>query len=109
MTYLSSKSLLSNKVFFHELIIDVNLHLKHFKEQSTCFQNVFSLTYIFCISWHVVKKFATMDHQLGFPRAVGDLDFSPATADCLTLDFGPFEVVHRWKRMQDCNEFVGTR
>ncbi|XP_034235806.1 leucine-zipper-like transcriptional regulator 1 isoform X2 [Thrips palmi] len=50
-----------------------------------------------------------MDSQLGFPRAVGDLEFSPSTADCLTLDFGPFEVVHRWKRMQDCNEFVGTR
>lgn len=27
----------------------------------------------------------------------------------LTLDFGPFETVHRWKRMPECDEFVGAR
>lgn len=27
----------------------------------------------------------------------------------LTIEFGPFETVHRWKRMPDCDEFVGTR
>nr|CAD7568240.1 unnamed protein product [Timema californicum] len=29
--------------------------------------------------------------------------------ECLTLDFGPFETIHRWKRMLDCDEFVGAR
>ncbi|XP_050596167.1 leucine-zipper-like transcriptional regulator 1 isoform X1 [Bombus affinis] len=32
-----------------------------------------------------------------------------ATAECLTLDFGPFETVHRWQRMLECDEFVGAR
>lgn len=32
-----------------------------------------------------------------------------ATAECLTLDFGPFETVHRWRRMPECDEFVGAR
>lgn len=27
----------------------------------------------------------------------------------LTLDFGPFETVHRWTRMPECDEFVGAR
>ncbi|XP_046841272.1 leucine-zipper-like transcriptional regulator 1 isoform X2 [Xenia sp. Carnegie-2017] len=27
----------------------------------------------------------------------------------LTLDFGPHETVHRWKRMPACDEFVGAR
>ncbi|XP_063220243.1 leucine-zipper-like transcriptional regulator 1 isoform X2 [Bacillus rossius redtenbacheri] len=31
------------------------------------------------------------------------------TMECLTLDFGPFETVHRWKRMPECDEFVGAR
>jgi hypothetical protein len=31
------------------------------------------------------------------------------SAECLTLDFGPFETVHEWKRMPSCDEFVGTR
>jgi hypothetical protein len=39
-----------------------------------------------------------------------DFDHSwPETAECLTLDFGPFEAVHRWKRMLECDEFVGNR
>ncbi|PNF37011.1 Leucine-zipper-like transcriptional regulator 1 [Cryptotermes secundus] len=39
-----------------------------------------------------------------------DFDHSwPETAECLTLDFGPFEAVHRWKRMLECDEFVGAR
>lgn len=33
----------------------------------------------------------------------------PESAECLTLDFGPFETVHRWKRMPECDEFVGAR
>ncbi|ELT93946.1 hypothetical protein CAPTEDRAFT_218846 [Capitella teleta] len=31
------------------------------------------------------------------------------SSDCLTLDFGPFETVHRWKRMPECDVFVGAR
>lgn len=27
----------------------------------------------------------------------------------LTLEFGPLETVHRWKRMPECDEFVGAR
>ncbi|XP_026473112.1 leucine-zipper-like transcriptional regulator 1 [Ctenocephalides felis] len=29
--------------------------------------------------------------------------------NALTLEFGPFETVHKWKRMIECNEFVGAR
>ena len=29
--------------------------------------------------------------------------------ECLTLDFGPYETVHRWERMPACDEFVGAR
>ncbi|KAL7302173.1 hypothetical protein TKK_0005396 [Trichogramma kaykai] len=32
-----------------------------------------------------------------------------AATECLTLDFGPFETVHRWQRMPECDEFVGAR
>ena len=28
---------------------------------------------------------------------------------CLTLDFGPFETIHRWRKMPECAEFVGAR
>lgn len=52
---------------------------------------------------------STMNPQTRFARSTGELDFSQASADSLTLEFGPFEVVHRWKQMQDCNEFVGAR
>ncbi|XP_074641626.1 leucine-zipper-like transcriptional regulator 1 [Tubulanus polymorphus] len=39
-----------------------------------------------------------------------DIDHNwPESAECLTLDFGPFETVHRWKRMPECDEFVGAR
>jgi hypothetical protein len=31
------------------------------------------------------------------------------TTEGLTLDFGPFETVHRWTRMPECDEFVGAR
>lgn len=27
----------------------------------------------------------------------------------LTIDFTPFETVHQWKRMLECDEFVGAR
>ena len=33
----------------------------------------------------------------------------PESAECLTLDFGPFETVHKWRCMPECDEFVGAR
>jgi hypothetical protein len=33
----------------------------------------------------------------------------PESAECLTLDFGPFETVHKWTSMPECDEFVGAR
>ncbi len=30
-------------------------------------------------------------------------------AEFLTLDFGPYETVHRWRRLGECDEFVGSR
>ena len=42
--------------------------------------------------------------------AGSDFDLNwPESAECLTLDFGPFEPVHKWRRMPECDEFVGTR
>lgn len=39
-----------------------------------------------------------------------DFDYNwPESAECLTLDFGPFETVHRWRQMPHCDEFVGAR
>lgn len=29
--------------------------------------------------------------------------------DGMTLDFGPSEQVHRWRRLPECDEFVGAR
>lgn len=39
-------------------------------------------------------------------------DFDPNwsdAAECLTLDFGPFETINRWRKMPECDEFVGPR
>ncbi|CAH2093649.1 unnamed protein product [Euphydryas editha] len=36
-------------------------------------------------------------------RNPNELDIS------LRMEFGPFETVHKWKRMSECNEFVGAR
>eukprot|EP00058_Branchiostoma_floridae_P024575 XP_002610065.1 hypothetical protein BRAFLDRAFT_125683 [Branchiostoma floridae] len=30
-------------------------------------------------------------------------------AEYMTLDFGPFETVHRWRKLPPCDEFVGAR
>ena len=38
-----------------------------------------------------------------------DSNNSITSNDCLTLDFGPFESVHRWRKMPECDEFVGAR
>ncbi|KAG8245148.1 Kelch motif [Homalodisca vitripennis] len=40
-----------------------------------------------------------------------NMDFDHSWQDnteCLNLEFGPFETVHRWKRMPECDEFVGA-
>lgn len=29
--------------------------------------------------------------------------------NALSLEIGPSETVHRWKRMPECDEFVGAR
>lgn len=31
------------------------------------------------------------------------------SSECLALDFGPYETVHMWKPMPECDEFVGAR
>ena len=39
-------------------------------------------------------------------------EHAQATADIfenLMLDFGPHETAHRWRRMPECDEFVGAR
>jgi len=33
----------------------------------------------------------------------------PEDNDSLTLDFGPFETMFRWRKMPECDEFVGAR
>lgn len=38
-----------------------------------------------------------------------DYKNSSAQRDSLTIDFTPFETVHQWKRMLECDEFVGAR
>ncbi|XP_070571982.1 leucine-zipper-like transcriptional regulator 1 [Ptychodera flava] len=48
---------------------------------------------------------------MAIPRPTGkEFDHNwPENAEGLTLDFGPFETVHRWRRMPECDEFVGAR
>lgn len=29
--------------------------------------------------------------------------------NCLNLDFAPMDPIHQWKRMPECDEFVGAR
>ncbi|KAG5840392.1 hypothetical protein ANANG_G00188310 [Anguilla anguilla] len=54
-----------------------------------------------------------------FPRTMSckskvapSVDFDHSCSDSveyLTLNFGPFETVHRWRRLPPCDEFVGAR
>ena len=30
-----------------------------------------------------------------------------SSMDCLSLDFGPFEAINCWKKMPECDKFVG--
>uniref|UniRef100_A0A673Y3Y5 Leucine zipper like post translational regulator 1 n=1 Tax=Salmo trutta TaxID=8032 RepID=A0A673Y3Y5_SALTR len=57
--------------------------------------------------------------KCGISQGVGILsevapsvDFDHSCSDSveyLTLNFGPFETVHRWRRLPPCDEFVGAR
>uniref|UniRef100_A0A4W5M924 Leucine zipper like post translational regulator 1 n=1 Tax=Hucho hucho TaxID=62062 RepID=A0A4W5M924_9TELE len=44
-------------------------------------------------------------------KVAPSVDFDHSCSDSveyLTLNFGPFETVHRWRRLPPCDEFVGT-
>ena len=38
-----------------------------------------------------------------------EIDGNLEAIDTLSLDFGRFETVNRWKGMPECDEFVGAR
>lgn len=45
-------------------------------------------------------------------KVAPSVDFDHSCSDSveyLTLNFGPFETVHRWRRLPPCDEFVGAR
>nr|XP_033811420.1 leucine-zipper-like transcriptional regulator 1 [Geotrypetes seraphini] len=45
-------------------------------------------------------------------KVAPSVDFDHSCSDSveyLTLNFGPFEAVHRWRRLPPCDEFVGAR
>jgi N-acetylneuraminic acid mutarotase len=46
---------------------------------------------------------------MAYSSASAKPGFDPSSDNCLTVDFGPFEVIHRWKKMPECDEFVGAR
>ena len=48
-------------------------------------------------------------HDLSAPDSWSDSSGSAGGGDCLTLDFGPAETVHKWRKMPECAEFVGAR
>lgn len=37
------------------------------------------------------------------------VDFELEASNAFALEIGPLETVHRWKRMPECDEFVGAR
>ncbi|XP_053249764.1 leucine-zipper-like transcriptional regulator 1 isoform X2 [Podarcis raffonei] len=48
----------------------------------------------------------------GRSKVAPSVDFDHSCSDSveyLTLNFGPFEAVHRWRRLPPCDEFVGAR
>uniref|UniRef100_A0A8C6YNI9 Leucine zipper like post translational regulator 1 n=1 Tax=Nothoprocta perdicaria TaxID=30464 RepID=A0A8C6YNI9_NOTPE len=48
----------------------------------------------------------------GRSKVAPSVDFDHSCSDSveyLTLNFGPFETVHRWRRLPPCDEFVGAR
>ncbi|XP_043389549.1 leucine-zipper-like transcriptional regulator 1 isoform X10 [Chelonia mydas] len=48
----------------------------------------------------------------GSSKVAPSVEFDHSCSDSveyLTLNFGPFETVHRWRRLPPCDEFVGAR
>ncbi|NWU98021.1 LZTR1 regulator, partial [Upupa epops] len=48
----------------------------------------------------------------GRSKVAPSVEFDHSCSDSveyLTLNFGPFETVHRWRRLPPCDEFVGAR
>ncbi|XP_018355664.1 PREDICTED: leucine-zipper-like transcriptional regulator 1 [Trachymyrmex septentrionalis] len=53
-----------------------------------------------------------MRHRVHDRAKMDNVATTPIIAECadaMTLNFGPFETVHRWQRMPECAEFVGAR
>lgn len=48
------------------------------------------------------ESFSKIDFDHSWPEVA-----VPLTLDL--IDLGPFETVHKWKRMPDCDEFVGFK
>lgn len=72
----------------------------------------FRCNIMFCLP--IVKFYFMISDSnitMAIARPLGmEFDHSwPESAECLTLDFGPFETAHRWRRMPECDEFVGAR
>uniref|UniRef100_A0A673CQE2 Uncharacterized protein n=1 Tax=Sphaeramia orbicularis TaxID=375764 RepID=A0A673CQE2_9TELE len=60
-------------------------------------------------SGHAGGLTLTMALAVGLAPSV-DFDHSCSdSVEYLTLNFGPFETVHRWRRLPPCDEFVGAR
>lgn len=81
------------------------------KNSLNCFGVV--INYTLFIEYIVLVLNITTDlkNTMAIARPLGmEFDHSwPESAECLTLDFGPFETAHRWRRMPECDEFVGAR
>ncbi|XP_077191273.1 leucine-zipper-like transcriptional regulator 1 [Paroedura picta] len=55
---------------------------------------------------------AAVASSVGRSKVAPSVDFDHSCSDSveyLTLNFGPFETVHRWRRLPPCDEFVGAR
>ncbi|XP_061487760.1 leucine-zipper-like transcriptional regulator 1 [Rhineura floridana] len=55
---------------------------------------------------------AAVANSGGRSKVAPSVDFDHSCSDSveyLTLNFGPFETVHRWRRLPPCDEFVGAR
>ncbi|XP_053099564.1 leucine-zipper-like transcriptional regulator 1 isoform X1 [Hemicordylus capensis] len=55
---------------------------------------------------------ASEANSSGRSKVAPSVDFDHSCSDSveyLTLNFGPFETVHRWRRLPPCDEFVGAR
>ncbi|KAM6458174.1 leucine-zipper-like transcriptional regulator 1 isoform 2-T2 [Liasis olivaceus] len=58
------------------------------------------------------RAMAAAANSGGRSKVAPSVDFDHSCSDSveyLTLNFGPFETVHRWRRLPPCDEFVGAR